>query len=360
MAEFERGHVAVAVAASTSIRRTPKWVVITLACLFAGLLPETILTSSTSVAKIVGNPFAAVFVAAFYGTAMLLIRDLRLRKPASWVTVILLGIAFGFCNEGVVAGTWYTVVNRGYQMVGPVDVTWAVALTAFHVYFSILLTIVCTDVLFPSYAGVPLLGRRGTRVTAVVFVLLTALFALTPTFRGYRLLVFASAWLLVLIATRLPKSRERMPATKAPPRLWALRIAGFCALLVYFVAIYLIPAVLGSVPHLSLGVAQIIDCAVILGVGVFALWRGLAWRRRHGWGLQHDLALLTGVVMFATLLTLLVPTQRAVLEPAATLPFLLFLIWRAHQLGRQADQSSQSRQAQQTVESATALSRLGE
>src|SRR5215469_10338673 len=106
---------------------------------------------------------------------MLVLRETIIRKPAGWVSVVLLGIAFGFCNEGVVAGTWYRVVNPGYRFLGPIDVAWAVALTVFHLFISMLMTLAFTDVLMPSYASKSLLSRRGTAITASIFVLFNAL-----------------------------------------------------------------------------------------------------------------------------------------------------------------------------------------
>jgi hypothetical protein len=266
---------------------------------------------------------------------MLVLREAIIRKPASWVSVVLLGIAFGFCNEGVVAGTWYRVVNLnpGYRFLGRIDVAWAVALTVFHLFISMLMTLAFTDVLMPSYAGRSLLGRRGTAITAGIFVLFNALVLLSPLYRGYRALVLAGAILLAAIALLLPAaSIPPTGVTKAAPRLLWLRFAGFLAFFLYFIDIYFIPRVVAGLPHMSLVHAQFVDMAITLAGSALVLWRGVSWSRRHGWGLQQNLALMSGVVSLSVLVTVLIPAQRAILEPLATVPFFLLLLWRSRRL----------------------------
>lgn len=321
-------------------RQVPRWLAIILACCFAALIPETILTSSTSVLQILISPLSLVYIAVFYGSAMLVLREVMIRKPASWVSVVLLGIAFGFCNEGVVAGTWYRVLNPGYRFLGPVDVAWAVALTVFHVFISMIMTVSFTDVLMPSYAGKSLLGRRGTIITAGIFIVFNALVLLSPIYRGDRALVLAGALALAAIALLLPavptQPTGKISATKAAPRLLWLRLSGFLAFFLYFVDIYLIPRVVAGLPHMPSIRAQFIDMAITLAGSALVLWRGISWSSRDGWGPQQNLALISGVVTVSVLVSVLVPGQRAILEPLATVPFFLLLLWRSRQWSRLA------------------------
>ena len=316
-------------------RRAPRWLIVIVACLFAGLIPETVLTSSTSVLTIVVNPLSPVYLAIFYGTFMLLVREAIIRKPASWLSVLLLGIAFGFCNEGVVAGTWYTVQNKGYLFFGPVDVAWAVGLTVFHTFISVITTVAFTDVLFPAYAGKSLLGRGGIRIAAALFTLFTALALFAPTFRLERILVFGAALVLAVIALRLPPAPRRQSNATVPPRLWSLRLAGFFGYLLYFAFLYFIPLVTAGLPHNSLANAQFMDIALMLGFAALVFARGVGWLRTTGWGLRQNAALMTGPVAFEALISLL-PGQIALLEPVATVSLLIFLIVRSGQLQRRS------------------------
>jgi hypothetical protein len=65
------------------------------------------------VATIVANPLELLAIAAFYGPAVLLIREALIRRRPGWTSLVLLGGAFGFVNEGVVAGTWYVETPDG-------------------------------------------------------------------------------------------------------------------------------------------------------------------------------------------------------------------------------------------------------
>lgn len=154
-------------------RPAPMAVVLAL-CLLAALVPETIATWSTSVAAIVANPLELLAIGAFYGPAVLLIREALVRRRLGWRGLVLLGGAFGVVNEGVVAGTWYTETPDGYAAVGQVVVAWAVALTLFHLVVSVLTPLALVDALFPSWASRPLLGRWGMILSAVVLVVMTS------------------------------------------------------------------------------------------------------------------------------------------------------------------------------------------
>ena len=321
--------------ATSARQHTPRWLVIIVACIFAAIIPETVLTSSTSVLKIIVNPASVVYLSIFYGTAMLIIREAIIRRPASWLSVVLLGIAFGCCNEGVVAGTWYTVRNDGYLFFGSVDVAWAVGLTVFHLFISMLLTIAFTDILFPSRAGQPLLGRRGSIIAPLLFVLCNALVVFAPNFRAERLIVLGAVLLLAVIALRLPPTRlNKVIRDVPPPRFWVLRLVGFLTYMIYFVLLYFYPLVIGGLPGVSPDVAQYIIIATMVGFAAIVLMRGVGWLRTNGWGVRHNLALMTGVVVFEVLITTLVSSQVALLEPVATVPIFLFLLVRNWQLQR--------------------------
>ena len=81
-------------------RRRRTWYVVLTLCFFAAVIPETLTTTSTSVAKIITQPASLPFIMLFYGLADLLIREALVRRRLGWVSLILLGIAFGFIWQG--------------------------------------------------------------------------------------------------------------------------------------------------------------------------------------------------------------------------------------------------------------------
>ncbi|HET9979261.1 MAG TPA: hypothetical protein VFQ32_02380 [Ktedonobacterales bacterium] len=305
-------------------RRT--WYIVLILCFFAAVIPETLATTSTSVAKILGKPTDLLFVILFYGPADLLIRELVIRRRLGWVSIVLLGVAFGFINEGVVAGTWYTVKPTGYLFLGAIDFAWVAALTVFHLFVSVIMPIAFIETAFPSLAGRPLLRRRrGIVISAVIFLLITSLFLFVPSFRPYRVVVFALALILALVAFRLPASRPRIPLARPAPGLWRLRWAGFFAMFGYFALIYLLPAMTLKLMEAHIASAQLAYIAVFALFAALLLWTGRRWTGRAGWSPRHTLALITGALAFPILLTLL-PFFWPTLEYVATLPFLVLLI----------------------------------
>src|SRR5579863_3069383 len=85
-----------------------KWLIILVFCLFAGLIAETFVTASTSPAHILMQPYIVPFNVVLYGSFDLLAREILVRRRAGLASALLLGAAYGFINEGVAAGTWYT------------------------------------------------------------------------------------------------------------------------------------------------------------------------------------------------------------------------------------------------------------
>jgi hypothetical protein len=305
-------------------RRT--WYVVLILCVFAAVIPETLATTSTSVAKILGQPTALLFVILFYGPADLLIREAMIRRRLGWVSLVLLGVAFGFINEGVIAGTWYTVKPTGYLFVGAIDFAWVAALTVFHVFISVLMPIAFIETAFPSLAGRPLLRRRrGVVISAVIFLLITSLFLFVPSYRPYRIAVCALALMIAIVAFRLPAARPRIPIARPAPGLWRLRWAGFFAMLGYFALIYILPTMTLKLIAANAVGAQVSDIVAFVLFAALLLWFGRRWTGRAGWSPRHTLALISGALAFPILLTLL-PFFWPTLEFIATIPFLVLLI----------------------------------
>jgi hypothetical protein len=302
------------------------WYVVLTLCFFAAIIPETLATTSTSVAKIITQPASLPFIMLFYGLADLLIREAMIRRRLGWVSLIALGIAFGFMNEGVIAGTWYTVKPDGYVFIGQIDYTWAVALTVFHVFISVIMPIAFIETIFPSYAGMPLLRRRGIVTSAIVFLLLTSLFLFVESYRPYRIAVFVLAMLLAIVALRLPAARPRPMRATPPPSLWRLRWVGFFTMLGFFLLIYAVPQITLKLAGAHVVAAQAADIVIFVLFSALLLFAGRRWTGRTGWSLRHTLALITGLLAFSTLITLVIPLFWPALEFFATAPCFILLI----------------------------------
>lgn len=309
-----------------------KWLLVVVFCLFAGLIPETLFTSSTSPLRMVLNPISLPFISLFYGTAGLVIREVMLRRRAGLAGVLLLGAAFGLVNEGVAAGTWYFVRPEGYMFLGGIDWAWAVLLTVFHTIVSVITPIAFIDIAFPSIRGRSLVGRRGIAICLVLFFACTAL-TLTPStalvarLLPYRLTVLAVAVIMSLVAVAVPPRRAATPVARPLPSLWRLRLAGFMATFAFLFLSYAFPVLVARALGSSLGgmaFAQALDGGAMLAFAAFVVTLGWSWSQRAGWSPRENLALLIGAVTFTALVLNLL--QAALGEPFATLPFFGLLV----------------------------------
>ncbi len=172
----------------------------------------------------------------------------------------------------------------------------------------------------------PLLRRRGIVISAVIFLLLTSLFLFTASYRPYRIAVFVIALVIAVVALRLAPAPPRQLSPRRAPGLWRLRWAGFFAMLSYFLLIYIVPTITVKLVGGRYVIAQIIDIALCVLYSALLLRIGRGWTAREGWSLRHTLALITGIMAFSTLISLLIPEFWPDLEFLATVPFFILLI----------------------------------
>jgi hypothetical protein len=315
-------------------RRTRRtWPAILALLFFAAILPECVETFNTTPLTIVTQPITLPFLMAFYGSADLLVRELLHRRPLGWSAVLLLGVAFGFVNEGIIANTWYSVTPTGYSLLGGIDWAWAVALTIFHTAFSVVVPILFVEGLFPDLADRAWVGRKGIVTFALIFVLVSSLGVLSDTDRVYKLPVVLAVVVLVVAAVLLPRARPRMLSLRAVPRLWTLRVAGFAGLLLFFLTIYLVPAVLALLIADPVRV-QIVAIPVDVALFLSGVTRVRRWSGRAAWGKRQTGALIAGVLALSVPLSLLDPGARVGLSFAVTLPVVTLVIWESRRLSR--------------------------
>jgi hypothetical protein len=319
-------------------RRLRTWPALLALLFFAAILPESIETFNTTPVRMVTDPSALPFLMAFYGSADVLVRELLRRRPLRWGAVLLLGIAFGFVNEGIIANTWYSVTPKGYALINGVDWAWAAALTLFHTVFSVVVPILFVELLFPRLANRAWLGRKAVVAFALLFVLVSSLGIVNSKARQYLLykpLVVLAIVALVVVALLLPRAKPRALRPAAAPRLWTLRVAGFAGMLAFFLVIFLVPASLA--PRLAdPGRVQIIAIAADLAAFLAGLAVVRRWSGRSGWSQRHSFALLAGVIALSVPLSLLQQDALAGLSFAFTLPCFALVIYQSRRLARQA------------------------
>jgi hypothetical protein len=294
-----------------------RWPAVLTLLLLGGLIPETITTSNTPPVAYLANPALLVFLCVFYGCSALLLRDAWRARNLGWASVILLGVAFGAMNEGVIAAKWWMVPTTGYALTWGVNWGWATALSVFHIVYSMVISILVVELLFPRVADRPWLRRRGTLIAALLLGMTQLLGLLARDYQPYRTLALVVALLLIPIALLLPRARPRSPDPRPAPGLWTLRVTGFFAALLFFILIFFVPGA-WSPPTLVI----VVPLGAYFALG---LWRLRVWTGRAGWGRRQELALITG----ALIPNLIVVSFQPGGELFVTVPFFALLVWLA-------------------------------
>jgi multisubunit Na+/H+ antiporter MnhB subunit len=248
------------------------------------------------------QPFSLLVLSALYGGGALIVRETALRWGKRWPTILVLGLAYGILEEGLMVKsffdpTWMDLGLLGiYGRWAGVNWVWAVMLTLYHTVVSIALPILLVEILYPSRRDERWLGRRGMLLVGSMLAIdvLVGYLLLTPyrpPFAPYALACITTL-LLVLISRELP---HRWAPPEDAPRWKPLRLglAGFTGIGALFLAGWALPA-LNLPPLLTL---------LALLLGAYFSWRQI--RRgsgEGGWDDRGRLALAGGALSFLILL----------------------------------------------------------
>src|SRR2546426_8466521 len=184
-------------------------------------IPEY-LSASSQITLLVLNPILFfLFLGAnigLYGSGVILIREAMIRWKKGWVTVFLLGVAYGIVEEGLALWTLFNplaqpVGNLGFygHWLG-VNWVWTVGLLIFHSVYSIGLPIFLFGLAFPELKRKSLVSMRGIRISLVglivdailLFILESAIYG--PYNPGAGLMIFSGivVTIFVVAARKLP------------------------------------------------------------------------------------------------------------------------------------------------------------
>src|SRR5712691_5897536 len=100
-----------------------------------------------------------------YGSGAILIREVARRCHLGWPGVVVLALAYGVVEEGLVLQSLFNPHFPGLESMGSygriagVNWFWAAYVLGLHTVWSITLPIVLTELLFPTLASRPWLGR---------------------------------------------------------------------------------------------------------------------------------------------------------------------------------------------------------
>ncbi|MCW3846315.1 hypothetical protein OF829_03620 [Sphingomonas sp. LB-2] len=250
-------------------------------------------------------------MAAMYGSAALLIREGARRSGGGWVTIALLGIAYGLIEEGFITQSLFNpnylhlrLLDFGYVPALGTGLPWLVFVVTIHAVWSIAVPIGFAEALFPARREQSWLGPVGVGVFALIFLAGAAVVA-RFTYQSLPFMAspgqFAGAGLAVaaLIAAAFAWPRFRTEAAERPappsPALFALAFGAGSALMLLE---HFSHALLAWPWQLSVAAMIAIEAAF---VGAMALWtRGRRWNDRQRFALMAGGLAVYGVFGFLT------------------------------------------------------------
>ncbi|GAA0242944.1 hypothetical protein GCM10009000_068220 [Halobacterium noricense] len=234
---------------------------------------------------------ALPFLVPLYGGGALLIREVTRRTSRGWPTIVLLGVAYGVIEAGLVDQslfnqTFTDVPSLGVTPIPSLGISAynAMAFIVGHAIWSISIPIAIVEMLTPRRRTTPWLGNVGLALTGLLYLLgcwiifqdlqVTEEFLATPA-----QMIGAGTVALALIVTAFFFEKRPKDADGWVPKPWILGTGTF----VWINAFFLRPE----------SWAGVLFGAVFLLAGALVLFR---LSRRREWSVRHEFALVAGTL----------------------------------------------------------------
>ncbi|WP_241775837.1 hypothetical protein [Bacillus wiedmannii] len=238
---------------------------------------------------------ALPFLALMYGCGSILIREITRRSGYGWPTMILMGLAYGILEEGLITQSLF---NPSYANANLLDnapipglgigAWWTLFVLTLHTVWSTSVPIAIIESYISSRKTTPWLGKTGMVITSVLFVA-GMIFSFYVSYVQEHFLAtplqFISTLIAISIVIIIAFRISRVPRTFVKgdaPNPW---IIGVVSLIVS--SLFMIVR-----DYNAWGV-------VVFWILLFAIVTTLFlnWSRRKGWGNTHELALAGGALL---------------------------------------------------------------
>jgi len=251
------------------------------------------------------NPIAFVLLVSLYGSGAIIIRELKVRWNKSYVSLFILGAAYGIIEEGLMVKSFFDPEWIDLGILGSygrwlgVNWVWAEWLTIYHAIFSIAIPITLVELAYIEKRNESWVGNKTLATLILLLAAVTSFgyFALTP----YKppptqfMLAALAAMGFIVLAWRIPPKAGKK-GTLTPPKPSKLAVIGFLFALSLFLLFMSGPFI---IPHPT--------ALMILGIAliyVVSPLRNYCWNEKT---LYHKFALTAGA---SGLLIALAPLQE--------------------------------------------------
>ncbi|MCD6355730.1 MAG: hypothetical protein J7L66_00470 [Anaerolineaceae bacterium] len=240
------------------------------------------------------HPLSFFLLTMLYGIGALLVREAARRWDKGWISILLMGMAYGIYEEGVVVHSFFDpnwadlgLLAQYGRWIG-VNWIWSIALTIFHAVVSISLPIAITELLFSKQKNEVWLSKRVYIVLMAIFLinaLLGPLFKMKITVLG----MFASIVSiigLVLVANNWAEDDKKDSLRKNASQ-WKIILAGAILTFGLMGGLWIFP---------SIGFPWVLDFIFLCILPWFGVWL-LNRLGKQTWEDQEKWAAVTGLLI---------------------------------------------------------------
>jgi hypothetical protein len=269
-----------------------------------------------------GQVVELVLYVAYYGSAAVVIREVARRSGRGWPTMLLMALAFGVVEEGLLTQSLFNPdylglhkLSFGYLPTLGIGLPWTIFVLTLHVVWSIATPIAVAEAVFPERE--PWLGPKWVAGLAALYVATGALLCVgsmaATTFRpSAAQLVVSVCVALAAVATALGMGRAG--ADIAAPTQSPVSRPGLIGLVVAFVSLSVFQLGHEAGPAWFACVVMVMALAALgaavlrwrfpaggLGAGAVLVyvWVGLANAAEHGPGAVAEQVVLVALVLGA-------------------------------------------------------------
>lgn len=259
------------------------------------------------------NPISLLLLSSLYGSGALLVRELKVRWNKGYVSLLVLGAAYGVIEEGLMVKSFF---DPGWMDLGILGVygrwlevnwVWAEWLTIYHAIFSTVIPIILVEVTYPDMRNERWLSNRKLASVIVLLCAVTAFgYGFLTTYRPPLLQYLMSAVLvgaLFLLAWKISNKTGKNGSLN-PSKPSRLALFGFITTLVLFL-------LFGAGPNVISSPAVLMLLGIVLVFIVFSLLKRYEWDERR---LYHKFALAAGALGFFITLTPLQELDKSRLD----------------------------------------------
>lgn len=248
------------------------------------------------------NPIGLLLLSSLYGSGALLLRELKIRWKKGYVSLFILGAAYGVIEEGLMVKSlfdpeWMDLGVLGvYGRWREVNWVWSEWLIIYHAIFSIVIPVTLVELAYPDRRNERWLNDRkllsvGVLLCAVTifgYVFLTAYRPPTPQY--FSSAVFVGA--LFLLAWKIPYETGKNGSLE-PWKPTRLALIGFVVTLAFFLLF-------------GAGAEMIGEPLILMLMGVALVFLIFSFLKRCKWNggtLYHKFSLAAGALGFLIAIT---------------------------------------------------------